>query len=138
MIYYKYALNKSCSELNFLQKTHWTRVFISHHSGGRASESCNFWNVLMCLNKNVDSLYGGALQKISISDKNYSELNFLQNIYRTYIFISPRSGARGLQRLPFLKYNNILEWESWLSLGLNVAKSTDCIEKCFIQKLYKI
>ncbi len=52
--------------------------------------------------------------------------------------ISPRSGATGLPRLQFLKYYGVLEWESWLTLWLNVAKNTDCTEKCLKQKLYKI
>ncbi len=53
--------------------------------------------------------------------------------------LSPlRSGAKDPQRLQFLKYYDVLEWESWLTLGLNAAKSTDCTEKCFKQKLYKI
>ncbi len=37
-----------------------------------------------------------------------------------------------------LVYYNVLEWENRFTLGLNTAKSADCIEKCFKQKLYKI
>ncbi len=40
--------------------------------------------------------------------------------------------------LTFLKYHNALEWESGFTLELNVAKSTNYIEKCFNQKLFKI
>ncbi len=42
--------------------------------------------------------------------------------------LSPRSGTKGLQRLQFLKYYEVLEWESWLTLELNATKSTDCTE----------
>ncbi len=38
----------------------------------------------------------------------------------------------------YIYYNVPKEWESTFTLGLNAAKSTECIEKCFKQKLYKI
>ncbi len=44
----------------------------------------------------------------------------------------------GPQRLPFLQYFNVVEWENRLTSGLNAAKSTNIIEKPFEQKLYKI
>ncbi len=43
--------------------------------------------------------------------------------------ISPWSGARGLQRLIFLKYYNTLKWESRFTLGLNTAKNMHYIKK---------
>ncbi len=42
--------------------------------------------------------------------------------------ISPRSGARGLQRLICLKYYNALKWEMRFALGLNAAKNSDYIK----------
>ncbi len=36
------------------------------------------------------------------------------------------------------KHLHLLEWKSRFTFGLNAAKSTYCIEKCFKQKLYKI
>ncbi len=36
------------------------------------------------------------------------------------------------------EYCYTLKWESWLTLGLNAAKSTDYIEKYFIRKLCRI
>ncbi len=33
---------------------------------------------------------------------------------------------------------NILEWEIIFTLGLNTAKNTVCIKKCFKQKLFRI
>ncbi len=45
--------------------------------------------------------------------------------------ISPQSEARGLERLPFLKYYYVLKWESKFTLGLNTVKNTYYIKKCF-------
>ncbi len=106
------------------------------------SEDCHFWNILMRLNGKVDSLKVWMLLKIlkiskNDSNKNCSELNFQRKTWLMYISIFTRSRARNLQRLPFLKYN-VLEQESWLTLGLNAAESTNYIEKCFNRKLYKI
>ncbi len=44
---------------------------------------------------------------------------------------SSRSGARGLKRLPSLKYYNVLKWEIKFTLGLNADKITDYIKKLF-------
>ncbi len=48
-------------------------------------------------------------------------IKFLTKNQWTHIFISPRSGARSLQRLELSKYYKVLEWESWLTLELNAA-----------------
>ncbi len=50
--------------------------------------------------------------------------------------ISPRSGARDFKHLPFL--NDAIEWESKFTLGWNVTKSTDYMEKYLYQKSTKI
>ncbi len=42
--------------------------------------------------------------------------------------ISRQSGARGLESLPYLKYN-VLKLENRLTLGLNATKNTDCMRK---------
>ncbi len=55
-----------------------------------------------------------------------------------HISISPRSGARGLQKLSFLKYYNVLEWESGFTLGLNAAENTDYIKMSLREKLFRI
>ncbi len=78
-------------------------------------------------NEKVDSLRGWMLQKIPIisknsSNKNCSELNFLQKTQWTHVSISSRNEATGFQRLPLLKYYHVLEWKSRLALGLNVKK----------------
>ncbi len=72
-------------------------------------------------NGKVGSLLEWTLQKIPIisknsSNKNCSKINFLQTTHWTHISISPRSGARGLQRLPFLKYYYVLESECGFTL----------------------
>ncbi len=45
--------------------------------------------------------------------------------------ISPRSGTRGLQRSPCLKYYYVLKRESRSILGLNAAKIINYNKKCF-------
>ncbi len=47
-----------------------------------------------------------------------------------------RSGVRGLQRLPTLKYYNVLKQESRFTVGLNAAKNRHYIKKCFKWKLF--
>ncbi len=42
-----------------------------------------------------------------------------------------RGGVRGLQRLPSLKYYNVLRRESRFSLELKAAKNKHYIKKCF-------
>ncbi len=54
------------------------------------------------------------------------------------ISISLRNGANGLQILPFLKYYNVLEWESRFTLGLNAAENIDYLKISFKQKLFRI
>ncbi len=51
----------------------------------------------------------------------------------THISISPGSGAKNFQRLPFFKYYHKLEWESKFILRLDAAKTTDDIKKFFKQ-----
>ncbi len=42
--------------------------------------------------------------------------------------ISPRGRAMELQRLPRLKYFNVLKRESRFTLGFNITKNTDYIK----------
>ncbi len=46
-----------------------------------------------------------------------------------------RSGGKGFQKLPSLKYYNVQKWESRFTFEHDVAKSTHHIQKCFKQKL---
>ncbi len=54
------------------------------------------------------------------------------------MFISPRSGARGLKRSGCLKSFNVPQWEIRFTLGLNAAKTTHYTEKSFKWKLFGI
>ncbi len=99
-------------------------------------KDCHFWIIIMQRNGKIDSFQSSMLPKIPIilkiaSNKNCSKLNFLKKPQWMHIFISPRSGARGLQTLPCLKYYNVLQWESKFTLWLNGAKNTDYIKNCF-------
>ncbi len=110
----------------FLPKAGRNRIkSISHN----ASE--NFWIALLknlllvayvpcaCHHRNVPwytvfTVQQSPLQIIfkKTSNKNCLELNFLQKTQWVHMSISSSSGARGLERLPFFKYYNVLEWES--------------------------
>ncbi len=69
--------------------------------------------------------------------RNCAGLNFLQKTQGKRISFCPKSGARGSKDLSFLRYYNALEWESWVSLGLN-ALQNDAYKRCtelnFLQK----
>ncbi len=49
--------------------------------------------------------------------------------------ISPGSEAKELQRLPGLKYYNVMKWETRLNWGFNVAKITNYIKKMHSTKI---
>ncbi len=71
---------------------------------------------------------------------DYIKTFFKQKIYRiafptnnsldTYLY-------RGLQRLPFSKYYNVLECEGRLTLGVDATKKAAYIKKFFKQKLLR-
>ncbi len=47
------------------------------------------------------------------------------------MFISLGNGTSWLQTFPSLKYYNVQKWESGFSSGLDVAKNTHYMRKCF-------
>ncbi len=47
LIISKNASNKSCAELNFLEKTQRTRISVYHRSGARGFKDLGFWNITM-------------------------------------------------------------------------------------------
>ncbi len=62
-------------------------------------------------------LSGWTLLKLLITSKNCSnkgcsKLNFIQESQWVYISISPKSGARGLEKLPSLKHSHALKQNS--------------------------
>ncbi len=66
-----------------------------------------------------------------------SEIKFpTKNSLDAYLYLTQEWNQGLPNTCHFL--NNALKWESRLTLWLNVGKSTDCVEKCFKQKLYQI
>ncbi len=45
------------------------------------------------------------------------------------MYIFPWNGARGLQRILYLKHCNVWEWENGFTLQQNATKNTDYIKK---------
>ncbi len=76
----------------------------------------------------IKKYFKQQLSKIRFLTKNSSDayLHYLQK------------WSQGLQRLPFLKYYNVLEWENRFTLGLNTAKNANYIKKGFKRKLFRI
>ncbi len=52
----KSCSNKSCWELNFLQKTQWAHIFISPRARPRGSKCWYVWKILLYWNGKVDTL----------------------------------------------------------------------------------
>ncbi len=67
----KNCSNKSCWELNFVQKTHWVHMAISPRSGAIWLERLICLNILYW-NRKVDPLGGWMLSKLSMISKNCS------------------------------------------------------------------
>ncbi len=65
------------------------------------------------------------------SNKSCSELNFVQKSPQAHLAIFLQSGARGLERLIWLKYNTLMKRQNTFDLVLNAAKSTHHIQKSF-------
>ncbi len=79
---------------------------------------------------------GSMLPKIRIkskkdSNKRCSKLNFVKKTLQAHMSISPRSDARELERLIWLKYYFVLKWQNTFNLGLNAAKNTHKTKKGF-------
>ncbi len=65
------------------------------------------------------------------SNKSCSELNFVQKSAQAHMSFSPWSGARGLERLIWLKYNIALKMENTFTLAMNAPKKMHQIQKNF-------
>ncbi len=103
--------------------------------GDNFTGSYCFWESRFTLRlnsaKNTDHIKKRFKQKLC-------QIKFPMNNSVEELFLSPsRIGARGLQTLPFFKYN-VLKWETRFTLGLNAAKSTDYNKTYFKQKLFGI
>ncbi len=57
------------------------------------------------------------------------ELNFIQKSQWAHMSISPKCGARELERLICIKYYIVLKWESRFTFWPDAAKITDYIRK---------
>ncbi len=54
--YMKKSFSKSCSELNFLQRSQWAHMCISPRGGARGSKDCHVLNIIMYCNHNEPSM----------------------------------------------------------------------------------
>ncbi len=88
-------------------------------------------------------VWGSMLPKICIAskialNKSSSKLNFVLKNQQAHMSISPRNGARRLERFPSLKNNTVQKLESRDTLGLDTAKNMHYMRKCFKWKLLSI
>ncbi len=65
------------------------------------------------------------------SNKSRLELNLIQRSPQSHVSIFHQSGARGLERLIWLKYYTVLKLQITFNLGLTAAKNTHYMEKSF-------
>ncbi len=80
--------------------------------------------------------------KKKASNKSYSKLNFIQKSPRAHLSISPRSNARGLERLIWLLYYKVLKLHITFNLELlpkirinsKQASNESCSKLNFVQK----
>ncbi len=101
----------------------------------RGSKDWYVSNIILYRSGKIDSLSNWTLPKIRTVSKNAPNkscwaLNLVHESQWAHMPISPRRGAAGPERLSFLKYYNVLKWESGLTWGLNAAKITDYIKNC--------
>ncbi len=75
--------------------------------------------------KSTPTLFLPSLKTINI---RCWALNFIQKSQRADMSIFHRSGGTGPRRLSYMKYFNVLQWESRFPFGLNSAKNTDYIK----------
>ncbi len=82
------------------------------------------------------------LQKIPIlckkgSSKSFLELNSLQKSHWAHMSVSPRNGARQLERLIWLKYYNVQK-QIIFTLEPNAAKNTDFMKKTLSKRCLEL
>ncbi len=87
-------------------------------------------------NGKLDSICGSTQSEIRVAskkalNKSCSKLNFAQKSPQANMSISSWSEARGLERFPSLKNNNVQKWGNRFSLGLDITKNTHHIKKSF-------
>ncbi len=109
---------------------------ISLRNGGGQFPRLPLWNIIMYKNGKVDSLKGSPLPKIRIiwenaSNKSCWALNFIQKSQWEHMSTFPMSRVREIKRCPSLKYYNVQKRKSRFNLGLDAAKNTHYVWKCF-------
>ncbi len=108
----KKASNKSCSELNFIQKVS-ERICLSPPRVELGSSKDQYIrNLITYKNGNLDSLWGSMLRKIRItskkaSNRSCSESNFIQKSQQAHMSVSPRGGAKGFSISIHYKISNV-------------------------------
>ncbi len=72
----KNCSNKSCWELNFIQKSQRAHMSISPRSGAKGSKDWYIWNIMFYWNRKVDSRSGWSLPKVH---KKIVQVKVVQN-----------------------------------------------------------
>ncbi len=110
---------------------YWKVYFFTLNNGFLKRSHISKWQVLKLESRFTLGLKAAKIRIISKKalNKSYGELNFLQKFHWSPVTLSPRSGVKCLQRLPCLKYCDVLKRESRFSLGLSAVKNTDYSEK---------
>ncbi len=115
-------------------------MFILPQNEAWSSKDCRVWNIIMCGNGKVDSLYSGTLKKNSdyiknSSNKNCSELKCL---------IFPWSGSRGSKDCRvwnIIMYGNRKVdslWEQNTAKNIDFSKTSLEVKLQFFQNLLEI
>ncbi len=128
-ILWKKGSGQSCLELNFPQKVSMRTCLSPLRVELGGSEDWYGWNI-MYKNGKLYSLQGWTLWKIPILWKKASSKSYLELNSQTCLSPPPWVGAVGLGTLIWLKYN-AQKWQIIFTSGLNAAKNTDFMEKCF-------
>ncbi len=112
-----------------------TSKFPQNYRISFSSNQCqNFGKIWPQINSNCPQ--DSTLPKIRFTLKNALSkscwaLNSVQKSHWAYMSVSPRSGAKGLQRLPSWKYYYVQKRENRFTLGLDTVKTTQYIQNCF-------
>ncbi len=124
----KNSLNKSSRVLNFVQKSQWAHMFISHRSGARRLERLICFKYYIILRRESRFILASMLPKLpTISENGPNKSSWALNSVRksqwVHMSIFPRSGAKRQQRLQSWKYYNVLKWERRFTLRFETAKN---------------
>ncbi len=115
------------STINLVQKRQWAHISISLRGKARGRQRLSPWKYYSTQKwENRFILRLGAAKNTHFIQKCF-ELKLLRIKLRTkksvgaYVDL-PRSGIKGFERLPSLKYYNVQKWESEFTLGSTLPK----------------